>query len=180
VRRLSDAQIGRSGTLTATDADYVEPGVLCAFDPGSAKDRGSTGARPAADPGVVWGDDAMNGAVVLVDEVDKADPDFPNALLEPAQPQPLHSRGHRRHCGPTGTRPLDQITASDIEAMQHRMAATARSRRNSRHGRHAGEHVIAAARAIYTRAIADGHITATQPRAPRCRTVPTTQHPAAP
>ena len=59
-----------------------------------------------------------------------------------------------------GTRPLDQITASDIEAMQHRMAATARSRRNSRHGRHAGEHVIAAARAIYTRAIADGHIAA--------------------
>ena len=43
-----------------------------------------------------------------------------------------------------GTRPLDQISASDIEALQHRMAATARSRRNSRHGRHAGEHVIAA------------------------------------
>jgi site-specific recombinase XerD len=59
-----------------------------------------------------------------------------------------------------GTRPLDQITASDIEAMQHQMATTARSRRNSRHGRHAGEHVIAAARAIYTRAIADGHIAA--------------------
>jgi len=57
-----------------------------------------------------------------------------------------------------GTRPLDQISASDIEALQHRMAATARSRRNSRHGRHAGEHVIAAARAIYNRAIADGLI----------------------
>lgn len=38
------------------------------------------------------------------------------------------------------------------------MVATARSRRNSRHGRHAGEHVIAAARAIYNRAIADGLI----------------------
>jgi hypothetical protein len=61
-----------------------------------------------------------------------------------------------------GTRPLDQISASDIEAMQHRMAATARSRRNSRHGRHAGEHVIAAARAIYNRAIADGLIARTQ------------------
>jgi len=57
-----------------------------------------------------------------------------------------------------GTRPLNQISARYIEAMQHRMAATARSRRNSRHGRHAGEHVIAAARAIYNRAIADGHI----------------------
>ena len=59
-----------------------------------------------------------------------------------------------------GTRPLDQISASDIEAMQHRMIATARSRRTSRHGRHAGEHVIAAARAIYNRAIADGHLAA--------------------
>lgn len=59
-----------------------------------------------------------------------------------------------------GARPLDQISASDIEAMQHQMAATARSRRNSRHGRHAGEHVIAAARAIYNRAIADGLIEA--------------------
>jgi site-specific recombinase XerD len=57
-----------------------------------------------------------------------------------------------------GTRPLDRISASDIEAMQHQMAATARSRRNSRHGRHAGEHVIAAARALYYRAIADGLI----------------------
>jgi hypothetical protein len=38
------------------------------------------------------------------------------------------------------------------------MAATARSRRNSRSGPHAGEHVIAAARAIYNRAIADGLI----------------------
>ncbi|MGI9062696.1 MAG: tyrosine-type recombinase/integrase [Pseudonocardiaceae bacterium] len=57
-----------------------------------------------------------------------------------------------------GDRRLDQISATDIEAMQHRMAATARSRRNGRHGRHAGEHVIAAARAIYVRAIADGHI----------------------
>ncbi|WP_342781612.1 hypothetical protein [Amycolatopsis rhizosphaerae] len=58
-----------------------------------------------------------------------------------------------------GPRRLDEITASDIEAMQHNMAATARSRRNSRHGRHAGEHVIAAARMIYNRAIADGLLT---------------------
>lgn len=57
-----------------------------------------------------------------------------------------------------GTRPLDEITAGDIEAMLHRTAATARSRRNSRPGRLAGEHVIAAPRAVYNRAIADGHI----------------------
>ncbi|WP_326557215.1 tyrosine-type recombinase/integrase [Micromonospora sp. NBC_01796] len=54
-----------------------------------------------------------------------------------------------------GDRPLDAVAASDIEAMQRQAAATARSRRNSRSGRHAGELVIAAARAIYNRAIAD-------------------------
>jgi integrase len=64
----------------------------------------------------------------------------------------------RRMLAAWGDRQLNQITASDIEALQHAAAATARSRRNSRHGRHAGEHVIAAARAIYTRAIADNLI----------------------
>ncbi|CRK56866.1 hypothetical protein [Alloactinosynnema sp. L-07] len=57
-----------------------------------------------------------------------------------------------------GQRPLDQITASDIEAMHRTAAASTVKRRNGRNGRHAGEHVIAAARAIYNRAIADGHI----------------------
>ena len=54
-----------------------------------------------------------------------------------------------------GDRPLDTIAASDIEAVRRQIAATAQSRRNSRSGRHAGEHVIAAALAIYNRAIAD-------------------------
>jgi hypothetical protein len=40
-----------------------------------------------------------------------------------------------------GERRLDQISATDIEALQHHAATTARSRRNSRHARHAGEHV---------------------------------------
>jgi hypothetical protein len=36
---------------------------------------------------------------------------------------------------------LDELLASDIEAMKNTAAKTARSRRSSRHGRHAGEHV---------------------------------------
>ncbi|MCP3785271.1 hypothetical protein NLX85_18050 [Micromonospora sp. A3M-1-15] len=44
--------------------------------------------------------------------------------------------------------------------MKQQMIAAARSRRNSRNGRHAGEHVIAAARAFYPRAVADGLIDA--------------------
>lgn len=55
-----------------------------------------------------------------------------------------------------GTRGLDEIAASDIEALQRQITGTARYRRTSRGGRHAGEHVVAAARAVYTRAIADG------------------------
>lgn len=57
-------------------------------------------------------------------------------------------------------RPLDTIAASDIEALKQTMIANAVSRRTSRNGRHAGEHVIAATRAFYTRAIADGLIDA--------------------
>ena len=77
-----------------------------------------------------------------------------------------------------GQRRLDQITATDIEALQRHAATTARSRRNSRHGRHAGEHVIAAARAIYTRAIADGYLTAAASpahRVPKPRRLPSTR-----
>lgn len=59
-----------------------------------------------------------------------------------------------------GDRPLDTIVPSDIEALQHDTVAQALIRRTSRGGRHAGEHVIAAARAIYNRAIADGVIEA--------------------
>jgi integrase len=55
-------------------------------------------------------------------------------------------------------RRLDEVYASDIEAMKNTAATTTRSRRTTRHGRHAGEHVVAAARAIYNRAIADGLI----------------------
>lgn len=40
--------------------------------------------------------------------------------------------------------------------MHHTTAAYTIKRRNARASRHAGEHVIAAARAIYNRAIADG------------------------
>jgi site-specific recombinase XerC len=66
-----------------------------------------------------------------------------------------------RHLGDSfGDRLLDEVTASDIEALQRHVVATAVARRNSRGGRHSGEHLISAARAVYNRAIADGLITA--------------------
>jgi integrase len=59
-----------------------------------------------------------------------------------------------------GSRPLTAIAASDIEALQRQLTAAARPRRNGRDGRYAGEHVIAAGRALFKRAIADGFIDA--------------------
>ncbi|GAB3890382.1 hypothetical protein GCM10029964_061810 [Kibdelosporangium lantanae] len=53
---------------------------------------------------------------------------------------------------------LNEIAASDIEALHRTCTTAAVIRRNARHGRHAAENLIAAARAVYNRAIADGLI----------------------
>ncbi|MFI5956401.1 tyrosine recombinase XerC [Cryptosporangium sp. NPDC051539] len=77
-----------------------------------------------------------------------------------------------------GTRRLTEILASDVEALQREVRANALVRRNGRDGRHAGEHLIAAARAFFLRAIADGyidrdkspaHLVAKPRRLPSCR-----------
>lgn len=90
LRRLNDAQAQR----LKKDVYYVEPGVLWwAFDPEGARRRGLSadglkGLKPqsevkeflAADPNK---GDRHERAVVLLDEIDKADPDTPNNLLVP-------------------------------------------------------------------------------------------------
>lgn len=81
LKRLSDSQAGGA----KEPIHYVEPGVLWwAFDPDSARRRG------VDDPAVPLLEDpnrfpATPGmrAVVLIDEIDKADPDVPNNLLVP-------------------------------------------------------------------------------------------------
>lgn len=99
VKRLSDAQMRARLTerLPLNDLDYVEPGVLWwVFNPNSARQRGflemssagREGIRRAAalaqDPN--WEVNSTRkgeGAVILIDELDKADPEVPNALLIP-------------------------------------------------------------------------------------------------
>ena len=90
LRRLSDAQA--SGVRD--DVHYIEPGALWwAFDPESAQRRGVTDEKlkaieesnPNSD---FFALDPNKGqkhesAVVLLDEIDKADPDTPNNLLVP-------------------------------------------------------------------------------------------------
>ena len=78
IRKLSDAQ--HPGTDVKPDSEYVEPGVLWwALDPVGAAARARS--EPASD-----GPNAkrrLEAAVVLIDEIDKADPDVPNGLLVP-------------------------------------------------------------------------------------------------
>jgi MoxR-like ATPase len=75
VRRLRDAQASHD---LKPDSDYTEPGVFWwAFDRQSALEQG--GSEQAQDPGT----DLEAPAVVLLDEIDKADPDLPNNLLMP-------------------------------------------------------------------------------------------------
>lgn len=75
VRRLGDAQHKGVGANT----DYVVPGVLWwAFD------RGSAGRLSRKEPFAEWNSRFPDApAVLLVDEIDKADPDMPNGLLTP-------------------------------------------------------------------------------------------------
>lgn len=82
LRRLNDAQT--PDRKLGPDQSYVEPGALWwAIDPESAAWRGKEGRIPeedfAQDPSPLEG----RNAVLLIDEIDKADPDFPNNLLVP-------------------------------------------------------------------------------------------------
>jgi MoxR-like ATPase len=82
LRRLADAH-GESGSQRVADLrKYIKPGVLwAAFDPdGLGKERGVRWPAPTQNP---WQGGIMSfGSVVLLDEIDKADPDVPNDLLQ--------------------------------------------------------------------------------------------------
>lgn len=90
VRKLADASTQQSSAATLLDTDYVEPGILWwALDADSAGRRGVAAGEPAPAVPAVEPDAGMNAgrdrrrAVVLIDEIDKADPDLPNGLLVP-------------------------------------------------------------------------------------------------
>jgi MoxR-like ATPase len=89
VRRLGDAQSRlHSDMRPLSAADYVEPGVLWwAFAPESARRRGAPPSEPSVEAIEPNGDvnrhRSRDCAVVLIDEIDKAEPDMPNGLLVP-------------------------------------------------------------------------------------------------
>ena len=89
LRRLHEAQARIHETLPPEWA-YREPGLLWwAFDPDSARRRGATEEKVQQlgtafkTPDVPAGAGEGGDAVILLDEIDKAEPDLPNDLLEP-------------------------------------------------------------------------------------------------
>ncbi|MEM9159459.1 MAG: MoxR family ATPase [Verrucomicrobiota bacterium] len=91
VSRLSDAQIAgaSSGSVDLDAANYVNPGILWwAFDPASAQlqlgrcERSSSDSLLGSEQWTNTQEDLTRGCVVLIDEIDKADSDVPNSLLE--------------------------------------------------------------------------------------------------
>lgn len=89
VRRLGDAQLRTGESSELYNYDYVEPGVLWwVFDRASACLRGAPPERPPArtaeeQNGELNAGRSQDQAVLLIDEIDKADPDMPNGLLVP-------------------------------------------------------------------------------------------------
>lgn len=92
LRRLNDAQARDAKSRLRPDAFYLNPGAFWwAFDPDTARRRGMSpedakqhGAE-LSHPGTERVADRAEdqGAVLLIDEIDKAEPDLPNDLLEP-------------------------------------------------------------------------------------------------
>ncbi len=87
VRRLADAQVRERGERLH-DIRYVEPGVLWwAFAPEQARWRGAgpddLPVEPVEDPDPENATRSPSRSVVLIDEIDKADPDLPNGILVP-------------------------------------------------------------------------------------------------
>ncbi|MBK1649581.1 AAA family ATPase [Rhabdochromatium marinum] len=130
LRRLNDAQLGRlgkvkdqpEGAAARPDAYYLTPGIFWwAFDPETARRRGLSADDAKVHevdlryPGVEREPkrDQRAGTVLLIDEIDKAEPDLPNDLLEPLD--------RRRFDLPEGFRAArDGRALTSIEAQAHR------------------------------------------------------------
>lgn len=124
LRRLSDAEAGRIskdhdsvGSSPVSEREkYVEPGVLWwAFDPISARRRGSKKKNiifPIAEPTGKWRD--ARRSVVLIDEIDKADPEVPNDLLVPigSLEFEVEEIGRKIQCINRNAPPLVMITSN--------------------------------------------------------------------
>jgi MoxR-like ATPase len=89
LERLSDASTPE--VRVREEAYYVEPGVLWwTFDPVSACNASRRNAGKEQPSELT----KIRGVVVLLDEIDKAEPDVPNDLLVPLGGGEFHPKGH--------------------------------------------------------------------------------------
>lgn len=118
LRRLHEAQAGVHPTLPPEWA-YREPGLFWwAFDPDSARLRGASADQvqelKAAFKAPDVPENAGRGgdAVMLLDEIDKAEPDLPNDLLEPMDRLRFHVSNGPEVSAPPDTKFLVIITTN--------------------------------------------------------------------
>ena len=91
---------------------YLHPRALWwAFDWAGAKARAQALQLPS--PELLPGCDAANGAVVLIDEIDKAESDVPNGLLEALGAGAFTPQGMTEPIGIRGPAPLVIITTNE-------------------------------------------------------------------
>lgn len=124
VRRLADAQISgslpkrgpdRSRSRLATER-YVSPGPLWwAFDWESAAKQARTVGTAA--PPQREGGDWQNGTVFLLDEIDKAEPEVPNGLLEALGAREFTPLGFSSPVHARGVPPFVVITTNEERAL---------------------------------------------------------------
>lgn len=117
VGRLAAAQVAgaagdKAGLEGVVEKNFVIPGPLWwSFSPSTAGDQaGMVGVEV---PFQVDGGDPIRGSVVLVDEIDKAEPDVPNGLLEALGAGQFRPQGHPLVTAGTGIPPLVIITTNE-------------------------------------------------------------------
>ena len=110
VRRLADAQAaGFAGGGIRDDAHYWLPGPFWrAFDWAGAQAYGPSAASQQAEA-----QPAPGGHVILIDEIDKADSDLPNSLLEVLGSREFPNPVTRAAIRPTHGLPLVLITTNE-------------------------------------------------------------------
>ena len=96
--------------------DYLHPRPLWwAFNWENALDQARAAGIPA--PPQPDGGDPANGCLVLIDEIDKAETDVPNGLLEALGAGCFHPQGCTEPVAATGITPLVVITTNEERAL---------------------------------------------------------------
>lgn len=123
VQRLADAQLGNAAGWTPGQmrdqlqlGNYIHPGPLWwAFDWDGANDQAKKLGLPA--PRQEEDSDEENGCVLLIDEIDKAEMDVPNGLLEALGEGRFTPKGFPVAVEASATPPLVIITTNEERAL---------------------------------------------------------------